>query len=47
MTQHMLQGRTKKEILWFQCRGVIKAVAAWVAMGGAPQAMTQQRSNVV
>ena len=47
MTQHMLQGRTEKEISWFQRRDVIKAAAAWVAMGGLPIAVAQQRSNVV
>ena len=47
MTQHMLQGRTEKEIFWFQRRDVIKAAAAWATMGGLPAAMAQQRSNVV
>ena len=47
MTQHLLQGRTDKELLWFQRRDVIKAAAAWVAMGGVPAVMAQQRSNVV
>ena len=47
MTQHMLQGRTEKEILWFQRRDVLKAAAAWAAMGGLPLAVAQQRSNVV
>jgi hypothetical protein len=47
MTQHMLQGRTEKEILWFQRRDAIKAAAAWVALGGLPAAMAQQRSNIV
>lgn len=47
MTQHMLAGRLEKEITWFQRRDVIKAAAAWVAMGGLPVAMAQQRSNVV
>jgi hypothetical protein len=47
MTQHMLQCRTEKEISWFQRRDVIKAAAAWVAMGGLPLAVAQQRSNVV
>lgn len=47
MTQHMLQGRSEKEILWFQRRDVIKAAAAWVAMGGLPLAVAQQRGNVV
>lgn len=47
MTQHTLQGRTEKEITWHQRRDVIKAAAAWVAMGGLPLAVAQQRSNVV
>ena len=47
MTQHVLQGRDEKEILWFQRRDTLKAAAAWVAMGGLPAAMAQQRSNIV
>lgn len=47
MTQHTLTGRTEKEITWFQRRDVMKAAAAWMAMGGLPVAMAQQRSNVV
>lgn len=47
MTQHTLEGRTEKEITWFQRRDVLSAAAAWVAMGGLPAAMAQQRSNVV
>jgi hypothetical protein len=47
MTQHQLQGRSEKEILWFQRRDTLKAAAAWVAMGGLPAAMAQQRSNIV
>ena len=47
MTQHLLQGRTEKELLWFQRRDVIKAAAAWAAMGGTVAAIAQQRSNVV
>lgn len=47
MTQHQLQGRTEQEILWFQRRDTLKAAAAWVAMGGLPAAMAQQRSNIV
>lgn len=47
MTQHLLQGRSEKEILWFQRRDTLKAAAAWVAMGGLPAAMAQQRSNIV
>lgn len=47
MTQHQLQGRQEKEILWYQRRDALKAAAAWVAMGGLPAAMAQQRSNIV
>jgi hypothetical protein len=47
MTQHTLQGRLEKEITWYQRRDVIKAAAAWVALGGLPAAIAQQRSNVV
>ncbi len=47
MTQHTLQGRGDHEILWFQRRDALKAAAAWVAMGGLPAAMAQERSNVV
>jgi hypothetical protein len=47
MTQHQLQGRSEKEILWFQRRDTLKAAAAWVAMGGLPAALAQQRSNIV
>lgn len=47
MTQHLLQSRQEKEILWFQRRDALKAAAAWVAMGGLPAAMAQQRSNIV
>ena len=47
MTQHLLQNRNEKEILWFQRRDTLKAAAAWVAMGGLPVAMAQQRSNIV
>ena len=47
MTQHTLNGRTEKEITWYQRRDVIKAAAAWMAMGGWGAASAQQRSNVV
>jgi hypothetical protein len=47
MTQHLLQGRQEKELLWYQRRDVLKAAAAWVAMGGLPAAIAQQRSNIV
>jgi pSer/pThr/pTyr-binding forkhead associated (FHA) protein len=47
MTQHTLNGRTEKEVLWFQRRGFIQAAAAWTAMGGYEAAQAQQRSNIV
>jgi len=47
MTAHTLQSRTDNEVLWWQRRDMITAAAAWVAMGGAPAALAQQRSNVV
>jgi hypothetical protein len=47
MTEHLLQGRQEKEILWFQRRDALKAAAAWLAMGGLPAALAQQRSNIV
>ena len=47
MTQHQLKNRSEQEILWFQRRDTLKAAAAWMAMGGLPAAMAQQRSNVV
>lgn len=47
MTQHILQGRSEAELLWFRRRDTLKAAAAWMAMGGLPAAMAQQRSNVV
>ena len=47
MTQHTLDGRDEKEVTWFQRRDVLSAAAAWVAMGGLPAAVAQQRTNVV
>lgn len=47
MTQHILQGRSEAELFWFHRRDTLKAAAAWLAMGGSPAAMAQQRSNVV
>lgn len=47
MTRHTLQGRTEAEVLWFQRRDTLKAAASWVALGGLPAAVAQQRSNVV
>jgi hypothetical protein len=47
MTQHILQGRSDAEVLWFQRRSFLQAAAAWGAMGGFAAAHAQQRSNVV
>ena len=47
MTQHSLDGRTEKEVTWFERREVMKAAAAWLVMGGVSAAIAQQRSNVV
>jgi hypothetical protein len=47
MTQHILQGRSEDEILWFQRRGFLQAAAAWSAMGGFAAAHAQQRTNIV
>ncbi|MCB4364869.1 iron dicitrate transport regulator FecR [Hydrogenophaga taeniospiralis] len=44
---HSLSGRLESEVLWTQRRDTLKAAAAWVALGGLPGAMAQQRSNVV
>lgn len=47
MEQHILQGRTEDEVLWFQRRSFMNAAAAWTAMGGFSAAQAQQRSNIV
>ena len=47
MTQHILQGRSEKEILWYQRRSFLQAAAAWTAMGGYGTSLAQQRSNIV
>ena len=47
MSNHILQGRTEEEVLWWQRRGFMKAASAWVAMGGFAAAHAQQRSNIV
>ena len=47
MTQHLLQGRSEAETLWFQRRGFLQAAAAWTAMGGFGAAQAQRRSNIV
>jgi hypothetical protein len=47
MTQHILQGRSEAEVLWFQRRGFLQAAGAWAAMGGFAAAQAQQRTNIV
>ncbi|MBI5276171.1 MAG: iron dicitrate transport regulator FecR [Burkholderiales bacterium] len=47
MTQHILQGRTEAEVLWFRRRSFLQAAAAWTAMGCYEGAMAQQRGNIV
>jgi hypothetical protein len=47
MSNHILQGRTEAEVLWWQRRSFIKAASAWVSMGGFASAHAQQRSNIV
>ena len=47
MTQHSLHGRLEREVTWFARRDVMGAAAGWLAMGGLPAAIAQQRSNVV
>lgn len=47
MTVHQLQGRAAQELLWFQRRSFLQAAAAWTALGGAPAALAQARSNIV
>ncbi|HYF21324.1 MAG TPA: iron dicitrate transport regulator FecR [Ramlibacter sp.] len=47
MTQHVLQGRTESEVLWFRRRSFLQGAAAWTAMGGWSAAFAQQRTNVV
>lgn len=47
MTQHVLQGRTDHEILWFQRRSFLQSAATWTALGGISSAEAQNRSNIV
>ncbi len=44
---HTLNGRSEKELLWYQRRGFLQAAAAWSATGGFAAAQAQQRSNIV
>lgn len=47
MTQHVLQGRSERELLWFRRREFLRTAAAWTAAGGYAAAQAQDRSNVV
>jgi hypothetical protein len=47
MTQHILQGRTEAETLWFRRRSFLAAAAAWSSLGGFASAQAQQRTNIV
>ena len=47
MSQHTLQGRTDKEVSWFQRRDFLQAAALWTTLGGSLDAQAQNRSNVV
>jgi hypothetical protein len=47
MSNHILQGRTEQEVLWWQRRSFMTAASAWVAMGGFSAAHAQQRTNIV
>jgi hypothetical protein len=47
MTQHILQGRTEEEVLWFRRRSFLQAATAWTTLGGFAAAQAQQRTNVV
>jgi hypothetical protein len=47
MSQHILQGRSEEELLWFRRRSFLQGAAAWTALGGWSGAQAQQRGNVV
>lgn len=47
MSDHLLQGRTEDDVLWFRRRSVLQAAAAWTAMGGYAAALAQTRGNIV
>lgn len=44
---HVLQGRTESELLWFRRRGFLAAAATWTSLGGFGAAHAQARSNIV
>ena len=43
----VLPSRPEQQPPWFRRRDTLKAAAAWLAMGGLPAAMAQERSNLV
>lgn len=47
MSDHILQGRTEREVSWFRRRSFLQAATAWTALGGFAGAQAQQRGNVV
>lgn len=47
MTQHLLQGRSDADMLWYQRRSFLAAAGAWVGAGGFAAAHAQARSNIV
>ena len=44
---HVLQGRTESELLWFRRRGLRGAAPAWTGLGGFGAAQAQGRGNIV
>lgn len=47
MIRPVLPSRPEQKTPWFRRRDTLKAAAAWLAMGGLPAAIAQQRSNLV
>ena len=47
MTHHTLQGRTDKEVTWYQRRSFLQAAATWSAAAACGSAAAQGRSNIV
>ena len=47
MIRSVIPSRPEQQTPWFRRRDTLKAAAAWLAMGGLPAAMAQQRSNLV
>ena len=47
MSRPVAPSRPEQQTPWFRRRDTLKAAAAWLAMGGLPAAMAEQRSNLV